>query len=148
MAQSKAETVDEYLQELPDDRKETIAAVRELILENLPDGYQETMNWGMINYEIPLERYPDTYNDQPLGYLALAAQKNYNALYILSVYQDKELYEWFKNQFKKAGKKFDMGKSCLRFKSIDDLVLDAIKKIVAHQTPDEFIEAYEESRNK
>jgi uncharacterized protein YdhG (YjbR/CyaY superfamily) len=148
MAQSKAATVDEYLQELPENRRETISEVRDLILEHIPDGYRETMNWGMINYEIPLERYPDTYNDQPLRYLALAAQKNYNALYIMSVYQDKELYSWLKNQFKEAGKKFDMGKSCLRFKSTDDLEMDAIKKIVAHQTPDEFIESYEASRKK
>lgn len=146
MAQSKTETVEEYLQELPEDRSKIISEVRDLILEHLPDGYQETMNWGMISYEIPLERYPDTYNGQPLSYLGLAAQKNYNALYIMSVYQDEELYSWFENQFKEAGKKFDMGRSCLRFRSTNDLVLDAVKKIIAHQKPDEFIAAYEESR--
>ncbi len=146
MAKSKAETIEDYLQELREDRRETISEVRDLILEHLPDGYRETMNWGMISYEIPLERYPDTYNGQPLSYLGLAAQKNHNALYIMSVYQDEELYNWFEEQFKEAGKKFDMGRSCLRFRSTNDLVLDAVKKIIAHQTPDEFIEAYEEIR--
>lgn len=146
MAKSNAQTVEEYLQELPEYRREVIAEIRDLILEHLPDGYEETINWGMISYEIPLEKYPDTYNNQPLNYLGLAAQKNHNSLYLMPVYQDEELEEWLEEEFKKANKKMDMGRSCLRFNAVIDLPLDAIAKIVSHQTPDEFIKTYEETR--
>ncbi len=146
MAKSNARTVEDYLQELPEYRREIIEEIRELILKNLPDGYEETMNWGMISYEIPLEHYPDTYNNQPLNYLGLAAQKNHNALYMMAVYQDEELQEWLEEQFEEANKKMDMGRSCLRFNSVNDLPLDAIAKVISHQTPDEFIAKYEESR--
>lgn len=146
MAKSNAQTVEEYLQELPEYRREIIEEIRDLILENLPDGYDETMNWGMISYEIPLEKYPDTYNNQPLSYLGLAAQKNHNSLYLMPVYQDEELEEWLEEEFKKANKKMDMGRSCLRFNHVSELPLEAIAKIVSHQTPDEFIATYEETR--
>ncbi len=146
MAKSNAETVEEYLQELPEYRREVIAEIREFILEHLPDGYDETINWGMISYEIPLEKYPDTYNNQPLSYLGLAAQKNHNSLYLMPVYQDEELQDWLEEEFKKANKKMDMGRSCLRFNTVADLPLDAIAKIISHQTPDEFIATYEETR--
>jgi len=112
----------------------------------LPEGYQETINWGMISYEIPLDRYPDTYNNQPLSYLGLAAQRNYNALYLMPVYQDEKLEEWLSEEFEKANKKMDIGRSCLKFQTVDDLPIEAITKIIAHQTPDEFIETYEEKR--
>lgn len=148
MSQSKAATPEEYLEELPEDRRETISRVRDLILENLPDGYKESMNWGMLSYEIPLERYPDTYNGQPLGYLALAAQKNHNALYMMSVYQDPEKEKKLKEAFKKEGKKLNMGKSCVRFKKVEDLPLETIAKLIAGTTPDEFIERYEEVKKK
>jgi len=141
-----AKTAEEYIQELPEYRRESIKAVRKLILEYLPDGYQETINWGMISYEIPLDRYPDTYNNQPLSYLGLAAQSDYNALYLMPVYQDEELQDWLSEEFEKANKKMDMGRSCLRFQTLDDLPVEAISKIIAHQTPDEFIAQYEESR--
>ena len=85
MVRSRSTTVEEYLEELPEDRRVVIAAVRKVILKNLPKGYQETMNWGMISYEIPLERFPKTYNKQPLLYAALAAQKNYFAVYLMTV---------------------------------------------------------------
>ena len=86
MVSSKASTVDQYLAELPPERREIVSTVRSVILANLPQGYAESMNWGMISYEIPLEDYPDTYNGQPLGYLALAAQKRHYSLYMLGVY--------------------------------------------------------------
>lgn len=146
MANSNTQTVEEYLQNLPEYRREIISEIRELILENLPEGYEETINWGMISYEIPLERYPDTYNNQPLNYLGLAAQRNHNSLYLMPVYQDEELQDWLEEEFKKANKKMDMGRSCLRFNTTNDLPLDAIAKIVSHQTPDEFIATYEETR--
>lgn len=146
MAKSMAKTVDEYIEELPEYRREPIEEIRKLILDNLPDGYEETINWGMISYEIPLEKYPDTYNNQPLNYIGLDAQENHNSLYLMSVYQDEELQEWLEEEFEKAGKKMDMGRSCLRFNMVTDLPLDAIATIISKHTPDEFIEAYEEIR--
>lgn len=147
MASSKAATVAEYLEELPEERRRVVSAVRDVILKNLPEGYEESMNWGMISYEIPLEQYPDTYNGQPLGVAALAAQKNNYSLYLLSVYQDSEQGEWLKEEFRKAGKKLDMGKSCVRFKKLDDLPLDVVGKVIAGTPPDAFIALYEQSRH-
>jgi uncharacterized protein DUF1801 len=146
MVSSKALTVDDYLAELPPERRSILASVRDLVRRNLPHGYQETMNWGMISYEIPLERYPDTYNKQPLGYAALAAQKNNYTLYLNSVYQDGDRKKWLEREFQKAGKKLDMGKSCLHFKRLEDLPLDVIAKAIGSTPPEKFIEQYEASR--
>jgi hypothetical protein len=147
MASSDAATVQEYLDALPDERRAALGAVREVILANLPDGYVETMNWGMISYEIPLTRYPDTYNEQPLGYAGLASQKRYMSLYLMGVYADPEAREWFERAYAERGKKLDMGKSCLRFKRLDDLPLDVIGTLVARTPVDEFLRLYEASRN-
>ncbi|HEU4560194.1 MAG TPA: DUF1801 domain-containing protein [Longimicrobium sp.] len=146
MAKSAASTVDEYLAELPDDRRQALSAVREVVLRNLPEGYREMMTFGMIGYGIPLERYPDTYNGQPLAFAALAAQKNYNALYLTCVYQDSEQERELRDGFKAAGKKLDMGKSCIRFKQPGDLALDAIGRIIATTPPERFIQQYEAAR--
>ena len=146
MVSSKALTVDDYLAELPEERREVVSSVRELILRNLPGGYREGMNWGMITYEIPLERYPDTYNKKPLGYAALAAQKNNYTLYLTSVYQNPERKKWLEREFKKAGKRLDMGKSCLHFKRLEDLPLDVIAQAIASTPPEKVIEQYEASR--
>lgn len=148
MVMSKAATVEKYLEELPEERRAVVASVREMVLRNLPKGYRETMNWGMITYEVPLERYPETYNGQPLCYVALAAQKNYYALYLTSVYQGASAAEWLKDAFKKAGKKLDMGKSCLRFKKLEDLPLDVVGQVVASSPPEDFIAKYEASRRR
>jgi hypothetical protein len=148
MVQSKAKTVQAYLEELPEERRAVVSAVRDVILRHLPKGYQEVVNFGMISYEIPLERYPDTYNGQPLGYLALAAQKNHYALYAMCVYANEERQAWLKEEFKKAGKRLDMGKSCLRFKKLEDLPLDVIGKIAASATPEKYIAGYEATRKK
>ena len=146
MVQSKAATVEEYLEELPEERREVVSAVREVVLANLPEGYEETMRWGMISYEVPLSRYPVTYNKQPLAYAALAAQKNYYSLYVMSCYEDSEDEAWLRKEFQKAGKKVDMGKCCVRFKKPDDLPLDAIGELISRTPPEETIERYEESR--
>jgi hypothetical protein len=148
MASSKAATVDDYLAELPPERRAVVTAVRDVVRKNLPKGYTETMNWGMISYELPLSRYPNTYNDKPLSYAALAAQKNYFALYLPLVYQDAKEEEWLRDQFKKAGKKLDIGKSCVRFKRVADLELGAIAKVIASTPPDEFIDRYEAARRR
>jgi uncharacterized protein YdhG (YjbR/CyaY superfamily) len=148
MARSNAATVDQYLAELPAERREVVSKMRDLVRRNLPRGYVETMNWGMISYEIPLERYPNTYNGQPLSYVALAAQKNYYALYLTSAYPDSEQGTQLAEAFKRAGKKLDMGKSCLRFKTLDDLPLDAIARVVASMPPEKWIAQFEAARAK
>ena len=148
MARSGATSVDDYLNELPPERRAIIAAVRDVINRNLPQGYRETMNWGMISYELPLERYPDTYNGQPLMYAALAAQKSYHAIYLPAIYQDSGSREWFREEFRKTGKKLDMGRSCVRFRKLEDLPLDVIGKVIARTPPEDFIEAYEAGRKE
>lgn len=148
MAKSAAATVEQYLAELPAERREIVAAVREMILRHLPVGYQETINWGMISYEIPLAQYPTTYNGQPLGYLALAAQKNYYALYLLRVNGDAELEARLKEAFSRAGKKLDMGKACLRFRKLTDVPWDAIGEVVASTSPAQYIAHYEATRQR
>lgn len=148
MAKSAAATVEQYLAELPAERREIVAAMREMILRHLPVGYQETINWGMISYEIPLAQYPTTYNGQPLGYLALAAQKNYYALYLLRVNGDAELEARLKEAFSRAGKKLDMGKACLRFRKLTDVPWDAIGEVVASTSPAQYIAHYEATRQR
>ena len=148
MASSKAATVDQYLSELPVERRDVVAKVRDVVRRNLPKGYVETMNWGMISYELPLESYPDTHNRQPLCYVGLAAQKNYNALYLTSAYTDTAERKELAAAFKRAGKKLDMGKSCVRFKTLDDLPLDAVGRAIASTPPEKFISQYEAVRGK
>ena len=141
--QSKANTVKQYLNELPNDRKKAISIVRQTILENLPEGYDEVMNWGMITYEVPLETYPNTYNGKPLMYVALASQKNHMAVYLMGCYMVPEVRNEFEKAYKKSGKQFDAGKSCIRFKKIDDLPLDLLGKTIASMDVNEFIELVE-----
>ncbi len=143
---SDAETVDEYLASLPDDRRAALEAVREVILANLPEGYEESMNWGMISYEVPLERYPDTYNGQPLGYAALASQKNHLAVYLNAPYLSHEATDRFQEEYRATGKKLDMGKSCVRFKNLEDLPLDVIGRSIASYPVDDFIQTMEQAR--
>jgi len=148
MAKSAARTVDEYLHELPPERRAVVSTVRDVILKNLPKGYQETMDWGLISYQIPLERYPNTYNGKPFMYAALAAQKNYYAVYLISMYEDGAPTGWFAEEFRKAGKKLDMGKSCVRFKSLEDLPLETIGKAIRGTSVERLIGIYESSRGK
>ena len=146
MVSSKAATVTDYLADLPPDRRAEIEKVRDLVNSAMPDGYPEGVGYGMIVWFIPLERYPDTYNRQPLGYVALAAQKNYNSLYLNCVYSSKDQMERFRQAWAAAGKKLDMGKSCIRFKQADNLALDVVRDEIASTAPDEFIRIYEEAR--
>jgi hypothetical protein len=148
MVKSAATNVDQYLAELPEERRGVMTALRKLIRKHLPKGYVESMNWGMICYEIPLEQYPDTYNGQPLGYVALAAQKNKYSLYLTGTYGSEKKDEELRAAFKAAGKKLDMGKSCIRFNSLDDLELNAIAKAIAGTPPKKYIELYEAARAK
>ncbi len=140
MVSTSTTTATGYLASLPQDRREVISAVRELILRNLPEGYQETINWGMLSYEVPLETYPDTYNKKPLSYVGLAAQKNYNSLYLMSVYQDPADYQELMEAFARMGVKPDMGKSCIRFKKLDQIPLEIIARLIAKTSVQDFVE--------
>jgi uncharacterized protein YdhG (YjbR/CyaY superfamily) len=144
--QSEAISVDQYLADLPDDRREALQEVRKVILEHLPAGYEEVMNWGMITYQIPLETHPDTYNKKPLMYAALASQKNHMAVYLSGIYARQEAAATFEEQYRATGKRYDVGKSCVRFRTIDDLPLDLIGRTIAASPVDEFIAGYEEAR--
>jgi hypothetical protein len=146
MVSSAAKTVDAYLDSLPADRRDAISTVRSVVRKKLPKGYVEQMDFGMICYCIPLDRYPKTYNNHALCYAGLAAQKNYNAIYLMGVYGDGANAKKFKSAFEKAGKKLDMGKSCVRFKSVDDLELKAIGDTIASVPVDDYIAIYEKSR--
>ena len=148
MPKTNASTVPGYLKALPEDRRRILAAVRRTIVEHLPKGYREAVGWGgkVISYDIPLEKFPDTYNGHPLTYAALASQKNYCTLHLVMAYMDPKRKKWLEQEFKKRGKKLDMGKGCLRFKSLDDLPLDVIGETIASVPADEYIRRYEASR--
>ena len=148
MVSSAATTVENYLSSLSADRRSAITRVRDTVNAHLPAGYEEGMGFGMIGWFIPLARYPDTYNGQPLLVAALAAQKGSNSLYLMTVYGDKKLDAKFRAGFKAAGKKLDMGKSCVRFKTADALALDVIGDVIAAVPVDAYIAGYEKTRAK
>jgi uncharacterized protein YdhG (YjbR/CyaY superfamily) len=137
--QSDATSVEDYLSKLPDDRKAAIEAVRQTILANLPDGYEEAINWGMITYQVPLATCPDTYNGKPLMYAALASQKNHMAVYLTGIYMSDESREEFEAAYKATGKRFDVGKSCVRFKKLEDLPLELIGDCIASADVETFV---------
>ena len=145
---SEAASVDQYLSELPDERRAAIEEVRDTILANLPAGYEEAINWGMISYQVPLQRYPDTYNGQPLMYAALASQKNHMAVYLTAIYADDNSRGTFLAEYRATGKRLDMGKSCVRFRQLDDLPLDVIGRAIASYPVDDFVDQVEEQRSK
>jgi len=146
MVTSDAATPDEYIASLPEDRRAAVAAVRDVVRRNLPEGFEEGMQFGMIAWYVPLERFPDTYNGQPLGLVGLASQKSYMSLYLNSVYGDPKTEAWFKARYAASGKELNMGKSCLRFRHLEDLPLDVIGETVARVRLDDFVEHYEDAR--
>lgn len=146
MVSSKAETVQKYLEELETERREIIEKLRKIILEKIPKGFVEEMQYGMICYNIPIEKYPNTYNKKALTIAAMASQKNYVSLYLMGIYADKEIEKWFKGELIKSSKKMKMGKSCINFKKIDELDLELIKKVIEKITPEKYIQTYEKSR--
>jgi len=141
--QSKAATVDQYLAELPEDRRRAVEAVRKVILANLDRDYEEGMHYGMISYYVPHRVYPAGYHcdpKQPLPFACLASQKNYLSLYLMCVYgEGTPLKEWFHQAWAKTGKKLDMGKSCLRFKRAEDLALDVIGEAIRRVPANRYI---------
>jgi hypothetical protein len=146
MARSTAATPDEYIASLPDDRRDAVAKVREVVNRNLPPGYEEGMAYGMIAWWVPLETFPATYNGQPLGLAGLASQKNYISLYLNTVYGNPAEEAWFKERYADSGKHLNMGKSCLRFRRLGEVPLDVIGETIARADLDRTLAHYAEAR--
>jgi Domain of unknown function (DU1801) len=145
---SNVKTPAQYIASLPADRANTIATVRAFVNKCIPQGYDECLVWGTIGWTIPLSRYPDTYNKQPITYVALSSQKNYCSLYLMGAFWSASQLEQLKAAFKAAGKKLDMGKCCVHFELPDDLPLEAIGKLISAISGEKWIEMYEQSRAK
>lgn len=146
MVSSTATSAEEYLASLPEDRREAVQAVRQVVLDHLPDGFEEGMSHGMLAWYLPLERFGDTYNGEPLGLAGIASQKNYMSLHLLTVYGDPIEEAWFRRRYAASGKRLDMGKSCVRFTRLDELPLDVIGETIARVDVESFIEHYEDTR--
>ena len=145
MVSSAATSVKAYLAELPPQRRAVVSTVRDLVNAHIPPGYEEGMAYGMIGWSIPLSRYPVTYNKQPLSYAGLAAQKNNYALYLMCDAESGR-EQALRDAYAKAGRKLDMGKSCLRFKSLDDLLVEPVAALIAATSVEQYIARYEASR--
>ena len=144
--QSKAATVDGYLTELPEDRREAIEGIRKVILKNLPKGHEEGMLYGMIGYYVPHSIYPDGYHftpTDPLPFANLASQKNHMSFYGMGIYVDEAQAKWFVEEWKKTGKKLNMGKSCVGFKKLEDVPLEVIGKAIKRMPVKQYIALYE-----
>ena len=143
----EAKSPDDYISQLPEERQEVVSKLREIISNNLPDGFQETMSYGMIGWVVPHETYPDGYHCNPklpLPFMNLASQKNFVAVYHSGVYASEELMKWFVSEYPNhAKRKLDMGKSCIRFKKMDDIPYDLIGELSTKITVDQWVETYE-----
>ena len=146
MTRSSAATPEEYIASLPDDRREAVARVRDVVNRNLPAGYEEGMAYGMIGWWVPLETFSDTYNGQPLGLAGLASQKNYISLYLNTVYGDPAEEAWFKQRYADSGKQLNMGKSCVRFRRLEEVPLTVIGETIARADLDRTLAQYAEAR--
>lgn len=146
--QSDAKTPDEYVASLPPDRKEAISRLREAILRNLPEGFEETIGYGMLGYVVPHSVYPQGYHCDPkvpLPYMNLGSQKNFIALHAMCVYGNSKLHEWFAAEYPKHCKtKLDMGKACIRFKKMDDIPYDLVGELASKLTVQQWIEICEQ----
>lgn len=149
---SSAEDPEKYLNSLPEERRTAVKKLREVLLKNLPEGFEEGMGYGMLSYHVPHSLYPAGYHvdpSHPLPFINLASQKNYVALYHMGLYSKPELLEWFTNEYPKHSKrKLDMGKSCIRFKKMEDIPYDLIAELATKMTPQEWISIYENVRKK
>jgi hypothetical protein len=150
--QSKATSPKQYLEELPEDRKEPVSKLRQQILDNLPKGIEELMNYGMLGYVVPHSVYSDGYHcnpKDPLPFMNLASQKNFVAVYSMVLYSRKDLMDWFTLEYTKRCKyKLDMGKSCIRFKKMEDIPFDLIGELTAKVSTEEWIDIYESAFKK
>ncbi len=146
---SKAETPDEYVESLPDDRKAAISAIRKAVNDNLPEGFKECMAYGMIGWVVPHSLYPPGYHCDPklpLGFMNLASQKNHIALYSMCLYGNSKQLEWFTAEWARhSTNKLNMGKSCIRFSKLDDVPLGLIGELASKVTPEQWIEIYEKA---
>ncbi len=149
---SSATSPEQYINEAPEDRREALQKLREVILSNLPKGFQEGMQYGMIGYAVPHEIYPAGYHCDPkipLPFMSFASQKNSINFYHMGIYAKKELYDWFVAEFPKhSKKKLDMGKSCMRFKKVEDIPFELLGVLSQKITPEEWIEIYEAAFKK
>ena len=149
---SDAKTPEEYISALPKERKDAVSKLRKVILKNLPNGFTETMGYGMLGYVVPHSIYPDGYHcdpKTPLPFMSVASQKNFIAVYHMGVYAHKEIYDWFVNEYPKySNRKLDMGKSCIRFKKIDEIPYKLIGELASKMTTEEWIKIYETAIKK
>jgi hypothetical protein len=141
-------TVDQWLASVPAERKDAINAVRDAVNRHLPEGYEETVDWGMLAWVVPLATLPNTYNGHPLMLAALGAHTKVMTIYLMTVYGDPKLREEFEVAYKKTGKKLDMGGCCVHFKKLDDLPLDVVGNTIARVGVDQYVEHYEKSHPK
>ncbi len=150
--QSQATTPENYIAKLPEDRRNVMQKLRKVILENLPKGFKEVMSYGMLGYVVPHELYPNGYHctpELPLPFFAMASQKNSINIYHMVLYSDKKMYDWFVEEYPKHCKsKLDMGKSCVRFKKMDDIPYELIGQLLSKVTVTNWIEIYENILNK
>ena len=149
---SDAKTPEEYVNSLPQDRKDAISKLRKVILKKIPKGFSETISYGMLGYVIPHSIYPDGYHCDPklpLPFMSIASQKNFVGVYHMGIYANKELYDWFVNEYPKhSSRKLDMGKSCIRFKKIEEIPYELIGELASKMTPNEWIKIYENAIKK
>jgi hypothetical protein len=146
MAKSNARTVAEYVDALSAEKRAVADEVLAIVRKNMPKGYEETIGWGAVTWSVPLAVLPDTYNKQPLCYAAFAATKQGFSLYLMAVYGDTKLRQAFEDGYRKAGKKLDMGKSCVHFRTTDDLALPAVKAAIKAVPMKQFVERYKAIR--
>jgi len=148
MGDKAINSVEQYLESLPEERSEALRALRAKVVALLPPGFEEVYAWGMICYQVPKTRYPKTYNNQPLMLAGIASQKNHMAIYLVGLYMIPEMRTQFEQRWRATGKRFDAGKSCVRFRRLDDLVMPLIEEVVSTITVDGLIAAYEKGREK
>ena len=148
MAKQSQPTIPEFLAQLPPERRREVERVRALIRQHLPPGYEESISKSLLVYQVPLTRYSDTYNRQPLWYVALASEKSYLSLHLMSVYADAAQLQRLKDGFEAAGKKLDMGKACIHFQTADDLALDVIGSLVASVPLDRWVDIARSARDR
>ena len=150
--QSAAKTPEQYINELPEERRLAVSRLRNILKEKLPEGFKEEMSYGMLGYVVPHELYPKGYHvnpELPLPFINLASQKNFIALYHSGIYSSDDLLEWFKEEYaKQVPTKLDMGKSCIRFKNVKNIPFDLIAELAEKMTPQQWIELYESKINR
>ena len=145
---SDIQTPEDYVSSLDPARQELVGAIRSAVNNSIQDGFNEIIDFGMISWVVPLERFPNTYNGHPTMYISLASQKNYVSLYLMAIYADAELSGWFQAEYAKLGRKPNMGKSCVRFKKLEDVPLDLIREAAGMFSVDGYLEALQHHQNE